>query len=103
MYMLAVHAVFTIDADSSFSNIYKVAFTAMSCSKIIQRIFSFWQGVPRAYAFCLVLRAMRWNFMPLGKKYPYQGLPFGECSGQEPRVLDYAEITISSATCTLSS
>ncbi len=44
---------------------------------------AFRQEVSRAYAFWLVLRAMRWNFMPLGKKYPGH-TPFGECSGQEP-------------------
>ncbi len=32
-----------------------------------------------------MLRAIRWNFMPFGKKYP-EYTPFCECSGQEPRL-----------------
>ncbi len=101
--------------DSSFSNIYKVAFTACLCflangflameieillilAWSIQSIchlasakgndlelYAFRQGVSRAYAFWQVLRVMRCNFMPLGKKYP-EHMPFGKCSGQEPRL-----------------
>ncbi len=35
----------------------------------------------RAYTLWRVLRAIRWNFVPLGKKYP-EHMPFGKCSGQ---------------------
>jgi hypothetical protein len=37
---------------------------------------AFRQEVSKAYAFWLVLRAMRWKFMHLGKKYP-KHTPFG--------------------------
>ncbi len=120
MLLLAVHDAvqgFTLEniVDSSFSNIYKVNFTAYPCflaydlfknnienllllAKSIPSIcllaiaqgnemelYAFRQEVSRAYAFWQVLRAMRWNFMPLGKKYP-EHTPFGEGSGQEPRL-----------------
>jgi hypothetical protein len=58
---------FTLEyiVDSSFSNIYKVAFTACPCilaydlfKNNIENLLSL------AYALWQVLRAIRWNFVP---------------------------------------
>ncbi len=61
---------------------YKVASTACPCflaydlfKNNIENLLSL------AYALWWVLRAIRWNFVPLGKKY-LEHTPFGECSGQ---------------------
>jgi hypothetical protein len=87
MHLLEVHDAvqgFTLEniVDSSFSNIYQVAFTACPCflayylfKNNIENILSL------AYALWRVLRAIRWNFVPLGNKYP-EHTPCGECSGQ---------------------
>ncbi len=62
-----------------------IAFQHMTCSKITQKIYSFWQGVSRAYSFWLVLNAHgnQMELFPLGTnlKYP-EHMPFGQCSAQ---------------------